>query len=503
MRHGERVDEVSGPVRSAWAGSTAVQEGRYYDSPLTKHGHIQASMAGIYLSRLPFNQEGTTADGKGCSPLFDRVYTSPLIRAVQTAACVSQALGGLPLQIVPGLCACTAGLVRTGYENTVLMTDADIADAFPEVQLIPRDPSAPTTFHGAQEWLATRPYRRVLAVGHREGTKAMAGRSVPTPHCCIGIFEVNEAKSYRLHDLLSHKGKSLGPQPSRYAQQTKIQKNIQLEGPEDTENSPENRGLKALLSRMSALELEPGPSSGARRAQVTRSASDTATDKGPPPQARGIGQVQRSTAVGKYGTVSVSPKFVHGIWKGGQRWAGRKLIGRVPSSAHRKRSNAKPKPASGVKAKSSILTAQRLRRRSSSASVDGNETKGSTASSAKAASGTQSDQNTPGVIGGNGGAAPQPSIERCISHDAAYASASRGPAKSHTASKGKPAARASAGRGFRVAALARRSMIESSRYAGVMGVPLDTLTGPSGVLCFLRPTELCTVRRVLKFPYML
>lgn len=482
VRHGQRVDEVSGPVRSAWAGSTAVQEGRYYDSPLTKHGHIQASMAGIYLSRLPFNQEGTTADGKGCSPSFDRVYTSPLIRAVQTAACVSQALGGLPLQIVPGLCACTAGLVRTGYENTVLMTDADIADAFPEVQLIPRDPSAPTSFHGAQEWLATRPYRRVLAVGHREGTKAMAGRSVPTPHCCIGIFEVDEAKSYKLHDLLSHKGKSLGPQPSRYARQTKIQKDIQLEGPEDTQNSPENCGSKA---------------------QVTRSASDTATDKGPPPQARGIGQVQRPTTVGEYGTVSVSPEFVHGIWKGGQRWSGRKLIGRVPSSARRKRSNAKPKPASGVKAKSSILTVQRLCRRSRSASVDGNKTKGSTASSAKAASGTQSDQDTPGVIGGNGGAAPPPYIERCISHDAAHAPASRGRAKSHTASKGKPAARACAGRGFRVAALARRSMIESSRYAGVMGVPLDTLTGPSGVLCFLRPTELCTVRRMLKFIYML
>lgn len=512
MRHGERVDEVSGSVRSAWACSTAVQEGRYYDPPLTKHGHVQASAAGLHLRILQSNhQAGTTAGGGegGCSPSFDTVYTSPLVRAVQTAACVSRALGGLPLQVVPGLCACTAGLRRTGFEQSVLMTDADIVDAFPEVKLIPRDPSAPTSFRGAQDWLATRPYRRVLAVGHREGTKAMAGRNVPTPHCCIGIFKIDAMKSFELYDLLSHKGESLGADPpSPYARQTKIRKEIQLaEGPQDSENGPENRGLKDLYSRMLALDLRPGRPSGARKARVIRSSSDTAAEKGPSPQACGIGQVQRSTtavAGGGCGTASGLPDTVHAIWSGGQRWAGRKLVGPASSSsARRERSNAKPKPASGAKARGPSVTVRGSSRRSSSASVDGKKAvKGlTTAPSAKAAApGTQSGQYSPGANAGNGGGALPPSVARCRphdTHDAADDSASGGRAKGHAVSKGKPAARACAGPGFRVAALTRRSaIIEKSRYGGVMGVPVDVLSGPSGVLCFLRPTELCTVRRM-------
>lgn len=81
------------------------------DPSLTRCGHVQASSAGLYLKSLPFTerqqQPGT----------LNILYTSPLVRAVQTAVCVSNSLGDLPLQVVRGLCSCAAALKRLGYDN--------------------------------------------------------------------------------------------------------------------------------------------------------------------------------------------------------------------------------------------------------------------------------------------------------------------------------------------------------------------------------------------------
>lgn len=115
------------------------------------------------------------------------------------------------------------------------MSDSDILDAFPGVQLLPRDPLAPTSLEGACAWLAERPQSRVLAVGHREGTKAMARLRVPTPHCCIAIFTIEREaaaatasmSSYRLKDILSYKGRMLKPQRKNEAEKP------QFDGDED------------------------------------------------------------------------------------------------------------------------------------------------------------------------------------------------------------------------------------------------------------------------------
>lgn len=247
VRHGERCDEVSGPERRAWERSNVYRQGgAHYDPPLTKYGHVQASRAGIYIKSLLSFDLGR---GRDRTSGFDRVYVSPLMRAVQTAVCISQALGNLPLQVVPGLCSCTAALARIGYERAeLILTDADIVAAFPGVNLIPRDPLTPTSFRGAQAWLAARPDRRVLAVGHREGTKAMAGRRVPTPHCCIGIFKVDRAeKSYTLRHLLSHAGEPLeSKQPRRL-----------LRRREKVGNDGEEEGAEALAARVIALSVTP------------------------------------------------------------------------------------------------------------------------------------------------------------------------------------------------------------------------------------------------------
>lgn len=98
VRHGERADEVSGPERANFKRSAAYCEGRYYDPPLTRHGHVQASKAGRFLGSLAFNQS-SLRESSG----FDRVYCSPLLRAVQTAYCISRQLEGLPLQVITEL----------------------------------------------------------------------------------------------------------------------------------------------------------------------------------------------------------------------------------------------------------------------------------------------------------------------------------------------------------------------------------------------------------------
>lgn len=116
------------------------------------------------------------------------------------------------IQVVHGLGSCTAAMVRIGYKECITMSDPDILDAFPDINLFPRDPTAPSSFEGACDWLAALTKRiRVLAVGHREGIKGMAGRTVPTPHCCIAIFQAKckPATTYVMQELLSYEGVSL------------------------------------------------------------------------------------------------------------------------------------------------------------------------------------------------------------------------------------------------------------------------------------------------------
>ncbi|CAN0051713.1 unnamed protein product [Ectocarpus sp. 6 AP-2014] len=266
VRHGERCDEVWGEEQQAWERSPRCNAGGWFDPFLTREGHVQACRAGEHLKGLPFNRQQKQPGS------FDIVYTSPLLRAVQTAVCISQSLGNLPLQVVPGLCSCTAALSEIGYSSAeaTLMTDKDIIEAFPGVTIVPTDPLAPTSFEGAAKWLAAKACEkkgagsdgdgecvsRVLAVGHREGTKEMARKNVRTPYCCIGIFKVNPPEkklcTYELHDLLFNTGESLEPKgESAYARPKRAT-------PEE-ENRPRNDDeggdgeVEALAARIAAL----------------------------------------------------------------------------------------------------------------------------------------------------------------------------------------------------------------------------------------------------------
>lgn len=205
VHHGERYDEKSRdhkPEEKAWGRSALYRKARSYDPPLTQLGHTQAGRVGTYLRNLLLNR-----DPEEGSSGFDRVYTSPLIRDVQTAICLSLKLGDIPLQVVPGLCSCNATLRRVGFTNATLMSDADIVERFPGINLFPRDFSSPNSFREAVDWLADHSSQRVLCIGHREGMRQIAGRLVPTPSWCVGIFQVDrERRQNELIDLLCHDG---------------------------------------------------------------------------------------------------------------------------------------------------------------------------------------------------------------------------------------------------------------------------------------------------------
>lgn len=537
VRHGERCDEVSGAERRAWENSNVYRQGgAYYDPPLTKHGHVQASSAGICIKSLLSFDFGR---GRDHTSGFDRVYVSPLMRAVQTAVCISQALGNLPLQVVPGLCSCTAAVARIGYKRAeLIMTDADIAAAFPQVNLIPRDPLTPTSFRGAQAWLAARPDRRILAVGHREGTKAMAGRLVPTPHCCIGIFKVSRAdKSYTLRHLLSHTGKPLEakrssrapapappttqqPQPWRLLRRRRKGS----DAPSAVAGNNDEEGAEALAARVMALSITPnhGGTNGSPSVKPAKPRRHSGPE---PPESRPRGheasadtrrRATRESATAADDHTAVDTRY--------------RLWSRA-GSAERKPHDTSPTPLAvvgkpeggadgecpaiggeiGVTPRDRTLpTTTQAPPKLTGGPVGAADGYGQDSSSGATAAATTLHGKAGNALGDDRSARPSSLSERRRhGHDdptaagpAAAASRSgggdanlEGRGTPVTAAVATPARGACAGRGFRVAALSRRSE-RSAGSASVRhpGVAVGVLSGPMGVLSFLSPFELCAVR---------
>lgn len=500
VRHGERCDEVRGEERRAWESSPRCMRGGWFDPFLTCRGHVQASRAGLYLKNLPFNQQL----GKS----FDIVYTSPLIRAVQTAVCISQGLGNLPLQVVPGLASCTAALKRIGYAKAenFLMTDAEIVETFPGVTVVPRDPLAPTSFSAATGWLAGKASRmkdagdddgcsRVLAVGHREGTKAMAGKIVPTPHCCIGIFRATASEkscTYELHDLLSHTGNSLKPdgESSAYAEPTMTTMGERDDIRDVGDNSNSIDGVvEALAARVIALTV------------LTEGSKLKAKGHGAKADARrriSIGESESSAR----STISASPTSRSGAARGGlnklsqiSRAAGlvHSIHGAPSSSQSRAGKGNAPASsrASGVQAgrgtKGTDLAARGSSRRTSS------EGKGKARESeiGGATSGGEGDRTGPPPRGKQVGSRQTDIIGR----DVIAAVSVGGVANPEIVA---PHRGTCAGHGFRVARYSsRRGPVGGGSFAGFLGMPVDMLCGESGVFSFLSPTELCKVREYL------
>uniref|UniRef100_A0A0G4GIZ6 Uncharacterized protein n=1 Tax=Chromera velia CCMP2878 TaxID=1169474 RepID=A0A0G4GIZ6_9ALVE len=95
VRHAERMDEAR---EEAWKWREVCGE-RWFDPPLTDKGHEMARNCAEVLKEI------ATAQGV----TFDAVYTSPMMRSLQTADPLARVLG-VDVQVVSGLAACTAAL---------------------------------------------------------------------------------------------------------------------------------------------------------------------------------------------------------------------------------------------------------------------------------------------------------------------------------------------------------------------------------------------------------
>ncbi|CAN0052050.1 unnamed protein product [Ectocarpus sp. 6 AP-2014] len=502
VRHGERCDEVRGDERRAWEKSPRCKAGGWFDPFLTSYGHVQACRAGEHLKGLPFNRQQKQPGS------FDVVFTSPLVRAVQTAVCISQSLGNLPLQVVPGLCSCTAALRHIGYSSAeaTLLTDEDIIEAFPGVTIVPRDPLAPTSFGGAASWLAAKAcekkgagsdgdgecFSRILAVGHREGTRAMAGRKVPTPHCCIGIFKVNAPEkklcTYEIHDLLSNTGKSLKPKgESPYARPT----STMMEEESRPRNDHEDGGgeVEALAARVAALTVNmkgPKPRAknhhGAKEDAQRRASTGRGTNSRENSGGRQDDQDRRSS--------SRPTGLVRRL-----RGASKSLLSAAGTS---KQPIAGRSTAIGPQAGRGKMTVPEVSTQKSTRRSTGKGTAVGVVGGGKG-----------GGASGGGERITEPPPRRTPESGSQKVSStttmtgdlvSGGPMSAAGGEKNvAPREGSLAGRGFRVAvrrSSRRRAVGGGSTFAGFLGVPVDVLCGPSGVLSFLSPTELCTAQAI-------
>jgi broad specificity phosphatase PhoE len=90
IRHGQSANNV---LESALPGSPASQGSRHQDPELTPKGERQARCAAEFLARGGHRYPGEGPDGR---PPLDRLYCSPMIRALHTAQLIGQALGLRP-----------------------------------------------------------------------------------------------------------------------------------------------------------------------------------------------------------------------------------------------------------------------------------------------------------------------------------------------------------------------------------------------------------------------
>ena len=185
VRHGERVDEVD----KTWTGENR------HDPPLTSRGMEQAMKAANFLRSL----EGKVR--------FERIHSSPLVRALQTAERISDAIN-LPVRVNNGLgyfAAQTALYETRNKRKPPFVQDIERCCPLMKVDKIhDRMHSDPMkTLCDIVE--NTKAGYDTLIVAHRECIRdlldpeqAMKER---LPYCTVALFTYVNRKSWRLTRL--------------------------------------------------------------------------------------------------------------------------------------------------------------------------------------------------------------------------------------------------------------------------------------------------------------
>lgn len=210
VRHSERIDEVD-KVRwnqikeaNAKARSKALNKAKSLKTDDTAKVHFRDDYSFAHDPILTENGISIAADsGVTIKNLLEtsypscrvKLYSSKLIRSVQTAHQISLALGNIPIHLSSGVASVAAAVkkkINQGQEFQ-LMTHEETSRYCPDVKLIDVDDVIP-------KQKSKSALRRILSldegdssiihlvVAHRETLRSLAGCHLKTPYCVIGIF---------------------------------------------------------------------------------------------------------------------------------------------------------------------------------------------------------------------------------------------------------------------------------------------------------------------------
>ncbi len=196
VRHSERIDEVDAnywckKVREiaplTWRDTNSILN----DPPITGNGVALANTAASSIKQFISAKDATSEV---------RVYTSKLIRSVQTAYQIALQLH-VPLYVCTGL-ALTAAAVGEANGLFQFVTVEEIKDLCPGVEIICCDDSALDHHVPATHWLsaitaiANRDHTNII-VAHRETIRNLCTYRVKTPYCCIALVNYNPSEEVR------------------------------------------------------------------------------------------------------------------------------------------------------------------------------------------------------------------------------------------------------------------------------------------------------------------
>jgi broad specificity phosphatase PhoE len=197
VRHSERLDEVA---PEEWLESLKRNRSfrdRYSlenDTPITAAGAGIAADAAKTVKSIIATR---LRNGESVKDLTIRIYSSRLMRCVQTAYQIAQELD-LPIHVSSGL-ALTA--VAVGRRKTTFQFQSleELSALCPGTELRCSDTTGSTHPVSSSHWLqalhdiASRDEINIV-VAHRETIRNLIGERIRLPYCCIGLFLFQGAK---------------------------------------------------------------------------------------------------------------------------------------------------------------------------------------------------------------------------------------------------------------------------------------------------------------------
>jgi broad specificity phosphatase PhoE len=199
VRHSERLDEVAPEEWLNSVKNNRSSRDRYSlenDTPITAAG---ASLAADAAKTVKSILSTRLRNGNTTKDLNIRIYSSRLMRCVQTAYQIAQELG-LPIHLSSGL-SLTA--VAVGRRKTTFQFQSldELSALCPGVQLHCSDadsagyPVSKTNWLEALHDVVSRDEINII-VAHRETIRNLVGERIRLPYCCIGMFLFHGAKIY-------------------------------------------------------------------------------------------------------------------------------------------------------------------------------------------------------------------------------------------------------------------------------------------------------------------